>query len=89
MKPKDPYQECLDLQAAGDLMNAQVARIMQAIYAEEAKDAPSAETLEALDRQHGAVEADRHSMRGGKPEIVLQMIEKYRLPKSEDTTSPS
>ena len=78
------YQECLDLETAGELMNARVAKIMQAIYAEEAKDTPSAEILKALDRSHGAVEEDRYSMRGNKPEIVLQMIEKYsRIQKNE------
>lgn len=79
MDPKDPYQECLNLETAGELMNAQVAKIMQAIYAEEAKDAPSAEILTALEAKHSAIERDRHSMRGDKPEIVLQMIGKYSL----------
>lgn len=74
---RDPYDECLDLETAGELMNARVGRIMRAIYAEEAKPEPCEKVLCTLRESKAAVAQDRHAMRGNKPKTVTAMIEKY------------
>lgn len=74
---RDPYEECLDLETAGELMNARVGRIMRAIYTEEAQAEPDPDQIARLRASKRAIARDRDAMRGNKPSVVATMIEKY------------
>ena len=74
---RDHYAECVELETAGELMNARVGRIMRAIRAEEAMEAPDPSHLAMLRAAKARIADDRHAMRGNRPAVVQEMIAKY------------
>lgn len=79
-------REASNLGLANFMMNNRIAKIMHKIYREEEKPNPDQTYLAALRTSHSAVWKDRHAMQGGKPDIVVAMLEKYERLKGMEPT---
>ena len=79
-------REASNLGLAKFMMDNRVAKIMHATYREEEKPNPDETYLAALNVSCSAVWKDRRAMEGGKPDIVVAMLEKYRRLRDTEPT---